>query len=41
MDLYRADYTTMCEHMIYQEAPDFNEIIRQLKVLQGEFRMKR
>jgi hypothetical protein len=38
IDLYRADYSTMREHMIYREAPDFDEIIQQLKGLQGEFR---
>src|ERR1700683_741835 len=41
IDLYRADYFTMREHMIYREAPDFDEIIQELKGLQGEFRMKR
>lgn len=39
IDLYRADYFTMREHMIYREAPDFDEIIEELKGLQSEFRM--
>lgn len=41
IDLYRADYFTMREHMINREAPDFDEIIQQLKGLQAEFRMNR
>jgi hypothetical protein len=28
----------MREHMIYREAPDFEEIIQELKELQSEFR---
>jgi hypothetical protein len=38
IDLYRADYFTMREHMIYREAPDFDKIIEELKGLQSQFR---
>jgi hypothetical protein len=37
IDLYRADYFTMREHMIYREAPDFDEIMQELKGLQSQF----
>jgi hypothetical protein len=40
VDLYRSDYTTMLELMIYGAAPNFDEIIHQLKDLQGRFREK-
>lgn len=40
MDLYRSDYSTMRDLMIYGEAPDFDEIIQQLRELHGQFRAK-
>jgi Nucleotidyl transferase AbiEii toxin, Type IV TA system len=41
IDLYRADYSTMREHMIYREAPDFDQITQELKELQIQFRENR
>lgn len=41
LELYRNDYTTMQEHMIYQEAPPFDDVVVKLKLLQGRFRLKK
>ena len=41
IDLYRAELFHMREHMIYREAPDFDEIIQELKGLQDEFRLNK
>lgn len=41
LDLYRQDYETMKQHMIYEEAITFDDLIEQLKILQGRFRLKR
>jgi hypothetical protein len=40
MDLYRNDYKTMQEQMIYAGAPDFDQIIGRLKSLQDKLRAK-
>lgn len=40
IDLYRSDYKTMQEQMIYAGAPDFDQIIQRLKMLQSRFRDK-
>lgn len=40
IDLYRQDYETMQEQMIYEEAIPFNELIKQLELLQERFRIK-
>ena len=40
MEDYRRDYQTMQEQMIYEETAPFDELIRQLKLLQGKFRLK-
>lgn len=37
---YETDYATMRENMIYGETPEYGELIRKLKILQGKFRMK-
>src|SRR5271166_5840202 len=37
---YRNDYLTMQEEMIYEEAASFDEVISQLKLLQGRIRLK-
>jgi hypothetical protein len=39
-DMYREDYIAMQETMIYGEALSFDDLIRQLKILQGRFRLK-
>jgi len=41
LEIYRNDYETMKEQMIYEEAMDFEDIIEQLKILQGKFRIKK
>jgi hypothetical protein len=41
LELYRNDYATMQEHMIYEKAPPFDDIIVKLKLLQGRFRLKK
>lgn len=38
IDVYRRDYERMQETMIYGEALPFDDLIDQLKMLQGEFR---
>jgi len=40
LEIYRNDYETMKEQMIYEEAMDFDDLIEQLKILQGRFRIK-
>lgn len=40
LEEYRNDYRTMQEQMIYEEAADFDDIIADLKFLQGRIRMK-
>jgi hypothetical protein len=40
LEAYRQDYKTMQEQMIYEEALDFDDLIEQLKILQGRFRIK-
>lgn len=39
IDLYRLDYETMQEQMIYEKSIPFNELIQQLKLLQERFRL--
>jgi hypothetical protein len=39
LEEYRKDYRTMQEQMIYEEAADFDDIIADLKFLQGRIRM--
>jgi hypothetical protein len=41
LEIYRNDYETMKEQMIYEDAMDFEDIIEQLKILQGKFRIKK
>lgn len=41
LELYRQDYETMRQNMIYEEAIPFDDIIEQLKILQGRFRIKK
>lgn len=41
LDLYRQDYETMRQNMIYEEAISFDDLIEQLKILQGRFRLKK
>jgi hypothetical protein len=41
LELYRNDYATMQEHMIYEEAPAFDDVIEKLKMLRGRFRLKK
>jgi hypothetical protein len=38
MDMYRQDYNQMVEQMIYGEALSFDDLIKQLKILQNDFR---
>jgi hypothetical protein len=40
LDLYRKDYETMQEQMIYEEAIAFEKIIERLKALQQKLRAK-
>lgn len=37
---YSKDYETMREQMIYEEAVSFQELLKQLKLLQGRLRLK-
>jgi len=39
-EIYREDYRAMQETMIYGEALSFDDLISQLKILQGKFRLK-
>jgi hypothetical protein len=39
-EVYREDYRAMQETMIYGEALSFDDLISQLKILQGRFRLK-
>lgn len=41
LELYRQDYETMRQNMIYEEAISFDDLIEQLKILQGRFRIKK
>lgn len=40
LQLYKDDYTDMCEEMIYRTPKDFGDLIEELKRLQGLFRAK-
>lgn len=40
IEIYRQDYQTMKQQMIYGDAPDFDIVIRNLKILQDNIRMK-
>lgn len=40
MELYRDDYQTMREQMIYAETDSFDNLIERLKSLQDKFRKK-
>lgn len=40
IELYKADYATMLEHMIYGDAPGFEKVMQELTALQAQFRMK-
>jgi len=40
LEIYRMDYQTMQEQMIYGESIPFDSLIEQLKLLQKKFRMK-
>jgi len=40
IEQYRSDYATMREQMIYEEAPEFDELIERLAALQNRFRTK-
>lgn len=40
LDLYREDYNVMRREMIYGETKEFEQLIQDLKLLQGRFRMK-
>lgn len=39
IEAYRQDYAFMQANMIYRESPDFNNILKELKWLNGKFRM--
>jgi hypothetical protein len=41
LEKYAADYKDMQEHFIYKDAPLFEEVIRRLKWLQGQVRLKK
>jgi hypothetical protein len=38
LEAYRADYATMQEQMIYEEAVSFERLMERLKKLQGRYR---
>lgn len=40
LEAYRRDYETMQEEMIYGDPPDFDSLLRGLKMLQGKLRVK-
>jgi hypothetical protein len=40
LEMYREDYEAMQEKMIYEKAMPFDDVIHQLKILQGRFRIK-
>ncbi|MEP7376204.1 MAG: nucleotidyl transferase AbiEii/AbiGii toxin family protein [Chitinophagaceae bacterium] len=39
MELYRQDYEFMQANMIYRESPDFDNLLKELKWLNGKFRL--
>jgi len=39
LDMFRKDYEAMQTAMIYGESPDFDEMLDQLKLLNGQFRL--
>ncbi|TWI77959.1 nucleotidyltransferase AbiEii toxin of type IV toxin-antitoxin system [Lacibacter cauensis] len=39
IELYRRDYEFMQANMIYSESPDFSDLIKELKWLNGKFRV--
>lgn len=41
LELYRQDYEIMQQQMIYEQAMSFDDVIQQLKILQGRFRLKK
>jgi hypothetical protein len=41
LEKYGADYKDIRDHFIYNDAPPFEEVIRRLKWLQGQVRLKK
>jgi hypothetical protein len=41
LEMYREDYQAMKDKMIYEEVISFDDLINQLKILQGRFRIKK